>query len=54
MHAFRVQYICLITSFYGFFTFLMLCLYMKHLRDAMELRWKRELLRKPALPLQQD
>ena len=45
MHAFRVQYICLITSFYGFFTFLMLCLYMKYLRDAMDFDDRRRLAR---------
>ena len=35
MYAFRVRYCCLIISFYGFFTFLMLCLYMKHASDDM-------------------
>ena len=45
MHAFRVQYICLITSFYDFFTFLMLCLYTKHLRDAMDFDDRRRLVR---------
>ena len=37
MHAFRVQYICLIIAFYGFITFFMLCLYIKHLRDRRRL-----------------
>ena len=33
MHAFRVRYCCLIIAF---FTFLMLCLYMKHASDDMD------------------
>ena len=43
MHAFRVQYICLIIAFYGFFTFFMLCLYRKHLRDQMDYDDRRRL-----------
>ena len=43
MHAFRVQYICLIIAIYGFFTFFMLCFYMKHLRDQMDYDDRRRL-----------
>ena len=45
IHAFRVQYICLIIAFYGFFTFFMLCFYMKHLRDQMDYDDRRRLAR---------
>ena len=45
MHAFRVQYICLIITFYGFFTFFILCFYMKQLRDQMDYDGRRRLAR---------
>ena len=45
MHAFRVQYICFIIAFYAFFTFFMLCFYMKHLRDQMDYDDRRRLAR---------
>ena len=45
MRLFRVQYICLIIAFYGFFTFFMLCLCMKHLRDQMDYDDRRRLAR---------
>ena len=45
MHAFRVRYCCLIIAFYGFFTFLMLCLYMKHASDDMDYDHRRRLAR---------
>jgi len=45
MHAFRVRYCCLIIAFYGFFTFLMLCLYMKHASDDMDYDDRRRLAR---------
>lgn len=42
MHAFRVQYICLIIAFYDFFAFFMLCFYMKQLRDQIDYDgWRR-------------
>ena len=44
-HAFRVRYCCLIIAFYGFFTFLMLCLYMKHASDDMDYDHRRRLAR---------
>ena len=43
MHAFRVRYYCLIIAFYGFFTFLMLCLYMKHASDDIDYDDRRRL-----------
>ena len=45
MRLFRVQYICLLTVFYGFFNFVMLCFYMKHLRDTTDDDDKRRLSR---------
>ena len=45
MHALRVRYYCLITALYGFFTFLILCLYMKYLRDGMDEDDRRRLAR---------
>ena len=45
MHAFRVQYICLINAFYDSFTFFMLCFYMKQLRDQMDCDGRRRLAR---------
>ena len=45
MRLFRVQYICLLTVFYGFFNFVMLCFYMKHLRDTADDDDKRRLSR---------
>ena len=45
MHLFRVQYICLLIVFYGFFNFVMLCFYMKHLRDTADDDDKRRLSR---------
>ena len=45
MHTFRVLYICLIIAVYGFFTFFMLCFYMKHLRDQMDYDDRRRLAR---------
>ena len=45
MHAFRVQYICLIITFYVFFTFFMLCFYMKQLRNEMDYDRRRRLAR---------
>ena len=43
MRAFGVQYIRLIIAFYGFFTFFMLCFYVKHLRDQMDYDDRRRL-----------
>ena len=43
MHALRVQYICLIITFYGFFTFFMLCFYMEQLKDQMDYDGRRQL-----------
>ena len=45
MHAFCVGYCCLIIALYGFFTFLMLCLYMKHASDDMDYDHRRRLAR---------
>ena len=45
MRLFRVQYICLLTVFYGFFNFVMLCFYVKHLRDTADDDDKRRLSR---------
>ena len=45
MRLFRVQYICLLTVFYGFFNFVMLCFYTKHLRDTADDDDKRRLSR---------
>ena len=45
MHAFRVQYICLIIDFCGFFAFFMLCFYMKQFRDQMDYDGRRPLAR---------